>query len=80
MKYKLILYFNIIMDKSLVFFRDFKFMVYYRKEAIIKTLDLFFIIFFINLFINFYLLYTFIDIKILHNEQGSKLKIKNYLK
>lgn len=41
-----------------------------------KIVDLFFIILTINLFINFYLLYTFIDIKILHNEQGSKLKLK----
>lgn len=42
-----------------------------------RIIDLFFIILTINLFINFYLLYTFIDIKILHNEQGSKLKLKN---
>lgn len=41
-----------------------------------RIIDLFFIILTINLFINFYLLYTFIDIKILHNEQGSKLKLK----
>lgn len=42
----------------------------------IKTLDLFFILLIINLLINFYTIYTFVDIKILHNEQGSKLKLK----
>lgn len=42
-----------------------------------KTLDLFFILLTISLIANFYILYTYIDIKILHNEQGSKLKLKN---
>jgi len=53
---------------------------YFNKEAIIKTLDLFFICFAINLFINFYFIYTFIDIKLLHNKQGSKLYLKEHLK
>lgn len=43
-----------------------------------KILDLFFILLIISLIINFYLIYTFIDIKILHNEQGAKLRIKNH--
>lgn len=37
---------------------------------------LFFISFIINVSICFYSLYVFIDIKIFHNLQGSKLKIK----
>lgn len=41
-----------------------------------KILDLFFILLIINIFISFYSIYTFIDIKILHNKQGSKLKLK----
>ena len=41
-----------------------------------KTIDLFFLLFFLNLFFNFYVIYTFIDIKILHNKQGSKLTLK----
>lgn len=45
-----------------------------------KILDLFFILFIINIFISFYSIYTFIDIKILHNKQGSKLKLKHYNK
>lgn len=44
-----------------------------------KILDLFFILLIISLITNFYLLYTFIDIKILHNEQGSKLKLKKLI-
>lgn len=42
-------------------------------------LNLFFIILIFSLITNLYLLYTFIDIKILHNEQGSKLKLKKLL-
>lgn len=41
-----------------------------------KILDLFFILLIFSLLTNFYILYTFIDIKLLHNEQGSKLKLK----
>ena len=37
---------------------------------------MFFIIFIINLFITLYSIYTFFDIKLFHNLQGSKLKIK----
>lgn len=43
---------------------------------IITTLDLFFILLILNLILNFYVIYTFIDIKIMHNQQGSKLKLK----
>lgn len=43
-----------------------------------KILDLFFILLIISLITNFYIVYTFIDIKVLHNEQGSKLKLKNF--
>ena len=41
-------------------------------------LNIFFIFLSISLIINLYTLYTFIDIKILHNEQGSKLKLKKF--
>ena len=41
-----------------------------------KILDLFFIMLIISLLINFYFIYSYIEIKILHNEQGSKLKLK----
>ena len=43
---------------------------------LIDLLDLFFIIFFFNFFIIFYFIYNFIDTKILHNKQGSKLHLK----
>lgn len=43
-----------------------------------KIINLFFIILIINLFIIFYSVYTFFDIKIFHNEQGSKLKLKKF--
>jgi hypothetical protein len=39
-------------------------------------LNIFFIIFIINFFITFYSLYTFFEIYIFHNLQGSKLNIK----
>ena len=40
------------------------------------VLNIFFILLLVSLFVNFYIIYTFIDIKILHNEQGSKLRLK----
>lgn len=39
-------------------------------------INVFFITFIINIFIVFYSIYTFFDIKISHNLQGSKLDIK----
>lgn len=39
-------------------------------------INMFFITFIINLFIVCYSIYTFFDIKIFHNLQGSKLNIK----
>ena len=41
-----------------------------------KLLNIFFIIYIINIFITLYSIYTFFDIKLFHNLQGSKLKIK----
>lgn len=51
----------------------------YRKKAVIpfnKLITLFFIIYIINFFISLYSIYTYFDIKLFHNLQGSKLKIK----
>lgn len=45
-------------------------------ENVIKLINLFFIIYFINILITLYSIYTFFEIKILHNQQGSKLKLK----
>lgn len=39
-------------------------------------INVFFITFIINVLIVFYSIYTFFDIKIFHNLQGSKLNIK----
>ena len=48
-----------------------------KRWFYIELIDYFFILLIINSFIFFYSLYTFIDIKIFHNLQGSKLKLKN---
>ena len=48
-----------------------------KRWFCIELIDYFFIFLIINSFIFFYSLYTFIDIKIFHNLQGSKLKLKN---
>ena len=46
----------------------------------IKTLiNIFFISLIINFFISIYTIYLIIEIKVFHNEQGSKLKIKKML-
>ena len=42
----------------------------------LKLLDVFFILYFLFIFITFYSVYTFIDIKVFRNTQGSKLEIK----
>ena len=44
-----------------------------------KLIDIFFITFIINFLITIYTIYTFFEIKVFHNEQGAKLKIKNDL-
>ena len=44
-----------------------------------KLINIFFITFIINFLITIYTIYTFFEIKIFHNEQGLKLKIKNDL-
>ena len=44
-----------------------------------KLINIFFITFIINFLITIYTIYTIFEIKIFHNEQGSKLKIKNEL-
>ena len=56
-------------------------MLYYGKNwkgggNIFKLIDLFFFTFIIYLFTTLYSLYTFFDIIIFHNKQGSKLEIK----
>lgn len=51
----------------------------FPKKAVIlfnKLLTIFFIIYIINFFISLYSIYTYFDIKLFHNLQGSKLKIK----
>jgi len=42
-------------------------------------INIFFISFIINLFIVFYSVYLLFDMKLFHNLQGSKLKLKNNL-
>lgn len=41
-----------------------------------SKINFFFITLIINFFITIYTIYTFFEIKVFHNEQGSKLKIK----
>ena len=41
--------------------------------------NLFFILLATSLLINFYTIYTYVNMKILHNQQGSKLNLKKYL-
>ena len=50
---------------------------YHRCKDMINLIDYFFIILIINSFIFFYSLFNFFDIKIFHNLQGSKLKLKS---
>lgn len=42
--------------------------------------NLFFITLVTSLLINFYTVYTYVNLKLLHNQQGSKLKLKNIQK
>ena len=44
--------------------------------ALNTLFNIFFIIYIISFFITLYSIYTFFDIKLFHNLQGSKLKIK----
>ena len=67
--------------KFLKKYRHFKKIVvlYWAKKAVIilsNILTIFFIIYFINFFIILYSIYTYFDMKLFHNLQGSKLKIK----
>ena len=65
-------------QKSIDIFKKMLYYVY-RKKAVIpfsKLITLFFIIYIINFFISLYSIYTYFDIKLFHNLQGSKLKIK----
>jgi hypothetical protein len=41
--------------------------------------NLFFILLVTSLLINFYTIYTYINMKLLHNQQGSKLNLKKFL-
>jgi len=43
-------------------------------------ISLFFITLVTSLLINFYTIYTYINQKLLHSQQGSKLKLKNLTK
>ena len=45
-------------------------------KTLSTLINIFFIIYIISLFITLYSIYTFFDIKLFHNLQGSKLKIK----
>lgn len=45
-------------------------------DIISKVINYFFITYIINLFITIYSIYSFFDIKIFHNMQGSKLNLK----
>lgn len=44
-----------------------------------KLINIFFISLSINFFVSIYTIYNFFEIKIFHNEQGSKLKIKKQI-
>lgn len=44
-----------------------------------SRINIFLILYAISFFINFYSIYTFINQKFLHNQQGSKLKIKKLI-
>ncbi len=44
-----------------------------------KLINIFFISLIINFFITIYTIYNFFEIKVFHNEQGSKLKIKKQI-
>jgi len=45
-------------------------------DIISKLIHLFFIVYIINILITFYSIYTFFDLKLFHNSQGSKLQLK----
>ena len=48
----------------------------FKEVVFISIINLFFIFFIINLIISIYSIYSFFDITIMHNKQGSKLKLK----
>lgn len=45
-------------------------------DIISKLINLFFITLSLNLFITLYSIYTYLEIKLFHNLQGSKLQLK----
>ena len=55
-----------------------KVLIFYCKvvKAITILINFFFITLIINFFITIYTIYIFFDVKLFHNEQGAKLKIK----
>lgn len=58
-------------------------MLYYVHQqggdSIFKLVNLFFITYIINILITLYSFYTFFDIKLFHNLQGSKLNLKKQI-
>lgn len=45
-------------------------------DFISNLIHIFFIVYIINILITFYSIYTFFDLKVFHNSQGSKLQLK----
>ena len=50
--------------------------VYKVVMTIHRLVNVFFITFSINFFVSIYTIYNLFEVKIFHNEQGSKLKMK----
>ena len=50
--------------------------VIYHNMALNTLFNIFFFIYIISFLITLYSIYTFLEIKLFHNLQGSKLKIK----
>lgn len=50
--------------------------VYKVVMTIYRLVNVFFITFIINFFVSIYTIYNLFEVKIFHNEQGSKLKMK----
>lgn len=63
--------------KSIDILKNLLYDVHHKGGDDIKNLlNIFFIIYIISFFISLYSIYTYFDIKLFHNLQGSKLKIK----
>lgn len=58
-------------------------MLIYKKlqggDGLNKLIDFFFITLIINFFVSIYTIYIFLEIKVFHHEQGSKLEIKKQI-